>query len=125
MGAVGGAVDGAGSTFALIAYLPDPLAGLVEQIRRELVPGCEARAHVTVLPPRPLACVPQDAWNEIRHSLRDFAPFPVALADVCVLPVSEAIYVSLRTSAAEFEALNRPPTSGRCGSRRTFNTIRM
>ena len=40
--------------FALVVYIPDPLAGFLDDLRKELVANCLPRAHVTILPPRPL-----------------------------------------------------------------------
>ena len=40
--------------FALVIYIPDPLGGFLDDLRRELTPGCNPHAHISVLPPRPL-----------------------------------------------------------------------
>ena len=42
------------SQFALVAYIPDPLGRFLDDLRVELTPDCKPRAHVTILPPRPL-----------------------------------------------------------------------
>ena len=55
------------NSFALVAYLPEPLAGCVETLRREVHTDedGDVRGHVTILPPRPLACL---AWSSApRH----------------------------------------------------------
>ena len=41
------------NSFSLVAYIPDPLRKFLDDLRRELVPGCVPNAHVTILPPRP------------------------------------------------------------------------
>ena len=41
--------------YALVIYVPAPLGRFLDDLRRELVPTYKPRAHVSVLPPRPLA----------------------------------------------------------------------
>src|ERR1035438_9490908 len=43
------------NVFALVIYIHDPLGSFLDDLRRQLVPGCNPHAHVSVLPPRPLA----------------------------------------------------------------------
>ncbi len=43
------------NVFALVIYIPDPLGRFLDDLRTALVPGCNPHAHVSVLPPRPLA----------------------------------------------------------------------
>ena len=52
--------DGVNS-YALVSYIPDPLRRFLDDLRRELVPGCVPAAHVTVLPPRPLSGTVEEA----------------------------------------------------------------
>src|ERR1039458_6592237 len=42
------------SLYALVIYLSDPLGGFLDDLRLEMVPGCNPHAHISVLPPRPL-----------------------------------------------------------------------
>ena len=56
------------NSYALISYLPEPLAGYLDSLRCELVPRCQARTHVTVLPPRPLAAGLPDAANAYEYA---------------------------------------------------------
>ena len=43
------------NVFALVIYIPGPLGKFLDDLRRELVPSYNPHAHVSVLPPRPLA----------------------------------------------------------------------
>lgn len=105
--------DGSNS-FALISYLPEPLAGYLDSLRCELVPRCQARTHVTVLPPRPLAAgVPENAWRDLNAYLEDFPPFAVELTSIEVFQGTNVIYLSVGAGYAELErmhaVLNRGP----------------
>jgi 2'-5' RNA ligase len=102
------------NSFALISYLPEPLAGVLDSLRCELVPRCQARCHVTVLPPRPLAAgLPENAWNDLNDSLDRFPPFRVELTSIDVFPGTNVIYLSVGAGYRELErmhlALNRGP----------------
>jgi 2'-5' RNA ligase len=109
--------DGVGNainSFALISYLPEPLAGFLNSLRCELVPRCQAKTHVTVLPPRPLATgLPETAWNDLNDALNTFPPFRVELNSVEIFEGSNVIYLSIGAGYRELEkmhaALNRGP----------------
>ncbi len=107
--------NGAGNavnSFALISYLPEPLAGFLDSLRCELVPRCQAKSHLTVLPPRPLAAgLPENAWHDLSDSLDRFPPFRVELASIEVFEGTNVIYLSIGAGYRELEqmhvALNR------------------
>jgi 2'-5' RNA ligase len=86
-------------TFALVAYIPDPLRKFLDDLRRELVPGCVPAAHVTILPPRPLSGTPQEAIETLRARIPDFSPFEIETGEVQVFPVSDVVYLSLKKGA--------------------------
>jgi len=99
------------NSFALVSYIPEPLAGFLDRLRQELVPNCFLRAHVTILPPRPIPASPEDAWKVIRETAPQLAPFDVELNGVDVFPVSDVIYIKLSAGSEELRrmhaALNR------------------
>jgi 2'-5' RNA ligase len=102
------------NSFALISYLPEPLAGFLDSLRCELVPRCQAKTHVTILPPRPLATgLPESAWRDLNDCLDDFPPFRVELTSIEVFPGTNVIYLSVGAGYRELErmhaALNRGP----------------
>lgn len=101
-----GSEDGINS-FALISYLPEPLAGFLNSLRCELVPRCQAKTHVTVLPPRPLAGgVPESAWRDLNAALETVAPFRVELTSIEVFPGTNVIYLSIGAGFRELERLH-------------------
>jgi 2'-5' RNA ligase len=92
--------------FSLVTYIPDPLAEFIDKLRGELVPGCELRAHVTILPPRPLKRPAEDAGAEIRAVLAQAAPFEVRLREVEVFTLSSVVYLALSGGAQELRDLH-------------------
>lgn len=87
--------------FSLVTYIPDPLGSFLDRLRQELVPSCLLRAHVTVLPPRPLPIEPGAAWTQICRRLAEFAPFNVCAGDVEIFSVSSVIYLAVKEGFAE------------------------
>ncbi|HKX00607.1 MAG TPA: 2'-5' RNA ligase family protein [Bryobacteraceae bacterium] len=98
--------------YALVVYIPDPLAKFLDDLRRELVPGCMPRAHVTILPPRPLAADPDEAVEQARVVVADFAPFDIEIGDVEIFPTSDVIYLGLRKGEPELHAMYRALNGG-------------
>jgi len=94
------------NSFALVTYIPEPLAGFLDRLRRELVPNCFLRAHVTILPPRPLSASPEAAWETIRELARQFAPFEIQLGAIEVFPVSDVIHVAVAQGRDELKKMH-------------------
>ena len=89
------------NVFALVTYIPAPLGEFLDQLRRELVPHDDPRAHVSLLPPRPLAGEWRQAWAEVRNTLRRRAAFEVELTGIRTFPVTDVIYLEVGAGAAE------------------------
>src|SRR5260370_3132475 len=83
------------NAFALVTYIPDPLGKFLDDLRRELVPGCVPHAHVTILPPRPLSAAPLAAIEAVRSRISDFSAFPMLAGEVAVFPISDVVYLSI------------------------------
>jgi len=94
------------NSFALVSYLSGPLAAFLDRLRCELVPKCRAKAHVTVLPPRPIHGPSDQAWEQVRNNLHDFEPFRVELGSVEVFPMTQVIYLSLLAGRRELERIH-------------------
>jgi hypothetical protein len=99
------------SLYALVIYLPDPLGGFLDDLRLEMVPGCNPHAHVSVLPPRPLPVAPEAAIEEARRIVGGFAPFDVELGQIDRFDLTDVIYIGLESGAEQLrqmhDSLNR------------------
>lgn len=100
------------NSFALVAYLHGPLADFIDSLREELVPGCLSIAHVTVLPPRPLAADPSEAAGWISERLRNFSAFPIEAVGLRVFPVSDVIYAEVGEGCNKLLELHRVLNTG-------------
>jgi len=92
--------------FALVIYIPDPLGRFLDDLRRELIPQCNPHAHVSVLPPRPLAVDWQVASGQVRALTDTWPPFEAELTDVDIFPVTNVLYLRLGAGAAEFTRMH-------------------
>jgi 2'-5' RNA ligase len=99
--------------FALVSYIPDPLARFLDDLRTELTPGCNPRAHVTILPPRPLHNNVKDTVQLIVEECRNIPPFPVEPGDIQVFEESYVVYLEIAKGIGElrefYRLLNRGP----------------
>src|SRR5436305_14586214 len=89
------------NVFALVIYIPAPLGRFLDDLRRELVSGCNPHAHVSVLPPRPLAVEWQQAGEQVRQCAANRLPFEITLGEIRMFPVTNVIYVELARGAEE------------------------
>ena len=100
--------------FALVAYLPEPLAGLVDAVRHEISPGCRLRAHVTVLPPREFGCAPAAVSREIQRVLGQTRSFQVSVGGIKVFPGSEVIHLEIGAGLEQIRELHTELDQGLC-----------
>jgi 2'-5' RNA ligase len=103
------------NSFALVSYLSGPLAELLDEIRHDFAPDSRAKAHLTVLPPRPLLPSPDiadQAVEDLRTRLHDFPPFRVDLGDIEVFPGTQVIYVSIQAGFNELERMHAALNTG-------------
>jgi 2'-5' RNA ligase len=94
------------NSFALVSYIPEPLAGFLDRLRQELVPNCFLRAHVTILPPRPISSSPEAAWETVRTLAPLYAPFEVEMTQLEVFPVSDVIHIEIGGGREDMERMH-------------------
>jgi 2'-5' RNA ligase len=91
--------DPAGSerinSFALVAYLPQPLGHFVDALRRDLVPGCFAQSHVTILTPRRLEISFAEASASLAGCLQHTEPIELELGGVEVFGKTAVVYLDI------------------------------
>jgi 2'-5' RNA ligase len=103
------------NSFAVVAYIPDPLGGFLDELRSELEPATLApRAHVTVLPPRALreGVEPADAWAQLQRMLPTFHAFPLRMGHVEIFPTTNVVYISLNQGIPSLQAMHAVLNTG-------------
>jgi 2'-5' RNA ligase len=97
--------------FALVIYFPDPLARFLDELRLELVAGCRPRAHVTVLPPRPLGDL-DAGLEEARVMTPEFPPFEIVAGEVEIFPQTNVIYIGLQKGGEALASMHHELNTG-------------
>lgn len=92
--------------FALVSYLPDPLAWYLDRLRLEIDPDCSPHAHVTILPPRPMSGEVKPVIEELIEKSRSLPPIEIELGDIQIFPASNVIYVELARGKREVHELH-------------------
>lgn len=92
--------------YALVVYIPDPLGAFLDSLRRELVPHDNPHAHISVLPPRPLAVGWRTASDQARALLESWQPFEIELTGIEMFPVTDVIYIEVGAGAAEMRNMH-------------------
>ncbi|MDP9054330.1 MAG: 2'-5' RNA ligase family protein [Acidobacteriota bacterium] len=106
--------------FALVSYIPDPLARFLDDLRLELTPDCNPHAHVTILPPRPVSEDLKETVLQLREGLRNIPAFRTELGDVEVFGKSSVIYLGLRRGQDELRQLYKKLNQGVVEYRESF-----
>lgn len=99
------------NVFALVIYIPDPLGGFLDELRRELVPDYNPHAHVSVLPPRPLACDWHEASGQARALIEGWTPFDVELTCIKRFPITDVVYIDVGEGADELRKIHKAVNS--------------
>lgn len=98
--------------FALVAYIPDPLARFLNDLRLELTPGSRPQAHVTILPPRPLESDLKETLRQLQEDIKGVAPFRIELGEIDVFEASRVVYLGLSRGTKELCTLYRALNCG-------------
>jgi 2'-5' RNA ligase len=92
--------------YALVSYIPGALGDFLDRLREELVMGCDPHAHITVLPPRPVARDHKSSLSIIESRIEEFSPFQVEITGIKLFPVTNVIYASIGTGCQEMVELH-------------------
>ncbi|HZT30460.1 MAG TPA: 2'-5' RNA ligase family protein [Bryobacteraceae bacterium] len=109
------------SLFALVIYIPDPLGRFLDDLRRELVPGCNPHAHVSVLPPRPLSVDVRSACEQARLIAEEFHPFDVEAGEIEIFPTTNVVYINLARGSEELRGMHRTMNRDGLGFQEPFS----
>jgi len=98
--------DEPGQLFALIGFVPDALGEYLNSMRRQLVPGCPFKSHVTLLPPRVLGDSPGQLSRVLSHQLQTIEPLELTLGQVEVFTASGVIYLGIETGGDDLRRIH-------------------
>lgn len=100
------------NVFALVTYIPGPLGKFLDDLRLELAPTCKPHAHVSLLPPRPLAVTWHKAADYVREVAGEWQPFDVELTGIKVFDATDVIHFEIGAGSAELHRLHAAVNSG-------------
>lgn len=92
--------------FALVAYVPDPLASFLYEMRQNFTGLPCPQPHITILPPRPLRVPSEDACHSVRETIQSRPEFEVRLSRVCCFTNTNTIYLDIADGTAAIHALH-------------------
>ena len=94
------------NSFALVTYIPSPLGEFLDGLRKELVPSCSLRSHVSILPPRPLIHPEREAHDQIERECRHTPRFRIEVGGIRAFPVTNVIYIEVATGQRELRQMH-------------------
>ena len=100
------------NVYALVIYVPSPLGGFLDDLRRDLVPDYNPRAHVSVLPPRPLAGDWKAAGVQVEALAEKTIAFEIELTSVEIFPTTDVIYLEVGDGSEELRRLHAAMAGG-------------
>jgi len=83
------------NVYALVTYIPDPLGKFLDDVRRILTPGCNPRAHVTLMPPRPISDTVSQSVHQIEDCTQSLEAFELQATSIGVFPKTNVIYIEI------------------------------
>ncbi|HYP05813.1 MAG TPA: 2'-5' RNA ligase family protein [Bryobacteraceae bacterium] len=100
------------NSYALVSYIPGRLGDFITELRQDLVTGCVARSHVSILPPRPLSVSPEAVAEQIRAGLMPFAPFELDMPRIGVFEQTSVIFCEIGSGREELLELHDAMNTG-------------
>ena len=94
------------NSYAVVAYLEDPLAAFINRLRQDVTPGCPHHAHVTILPPRALYVEKDQAIEQCRDIVSRFEAFEAQLGGVDLFEGTGVIKVAITGGLVELQTLH-------------------
>jgi 2'-5' RNA ligase len=83
------------NSYALVSYIPGRLGDFITALREDLVMGCVAKSHVTILPPRPLHVDPRIAREQFRSGLAPFTAFELDMPRIRVFEQTAVVFCEI------------------------------
>lgn len=108
------------NSFSLVSYIPGRLGEFITGLRQELVAGCIAQSHVTLLPPRPLSIAPHLAEEELRERVAAFAPVRIVLNGVRMFEQTSVVYVDIGAGRDDLIEMHAAFNTGSFGFEEPF-----
>jgi 2'-5' RNA ligase len=107
--------------FALVSYVPDPLASFLYRLRGSLPGAGNPQAHITILPPRPLRLPVDTAAKQVRNTLRNFPAFAVQLTRVSRFVETNFLYLEIGEGSGTLHSMHNALNGGELAHEEPFD----
>jgi 2'-5' RNA ligase len=101
--------------YAVVSYIPGKLGDFITDLRQELVNGCTARSHVTILPPRPLVAAAELAEADLRIRSSAFPAFEMDIPRIRVFKETSVIFAEVVRGRECFSEMHNALNTGVLG----------
>ncbi len=81
--------------YAVVSYIPGKLGDFITELRQELVSGCTAQSHVTILPPRPLYDPAEVAESDLRVRTAYYPAFEIDIPRIRVFEQTAVVFADI------------------------------
>jgi 2'-5' RNA ligase len=85
------------NSYAIVSYIPGALGEFITRLREELVSGCVAQSHVTILPPRALFAEQHDLESSVAILSAEYPPFTIQMPRLSVFRQTSVIFAEIET----------------------------
>jgi 2'-5' RNA ligase len=83
------------NSFAVVCYIPGALGEFITKLRQELVSGCVAQSHVTILPPRALFASQEELESAIIRLSGEYPPFVINMPRLAIFRQTSVIFAEI------------------------------
>lgn len=83
------------NSYGLVSYIPGRLGDFITRLRQDLVTGCVAQSHVSILPPRPLRVPTANAADELQAGLAPFSSFTLDFPRIRVFEQTAVVFCDI------------------------------
>ena len=100
------------NSFSLVSYIPGPLGEFITNLRQDLVCGCVAQSHVTVLPPRPIEVPVEEAEAALRRRVELYPAFEVEITNISLFTQTSVVIAEIGAGRDELIKMHAELNAG-------------
>jgi 2'-5' RNA ligase len=79
----------------VVSYIPGAVGEFITRLREELVQGCVAQSHVTILPPRALFAPQEQLENALAELSAEYPPFLINMPRLDVFRQTSVVFIEI------------------------------
>lgn len=108
------------NSYAVVCYIPGALGDFITRLREELVAGCVAQSHVTILPPRALFADQQVLEESVATLSADYPPFLIKMPGLAVFRQTSVIFAEITLGYDQLVEMHQALAQGPLAAQEPF-----